>query len=73
MKYKHLNIEETGKRIKKEMDKKGISQKELAELLGISIQSVNKYVNGINLPSLNNLLTISHIFGKSIDDILVIK
>ena len=47
--------------------KKGISQQQLADVLGISQQSVNKYENHNIEPDIATLITLSDYFGVSVD------
>ena len=55
-----------GERIKKLRKNKGVTQKELAERLGISEQAVSKWEKNLSNPSTKNLLEIAKIFGVSI-------
>ena len=55
-----------GERIKKLRKSKGVTQRELAERLGISEQAVSKWEKNLSNPSTKNLLQISKIFGVSI-------
>ena len=47
--------------------KKGISQQYLANILGISQQSVNKYENHNVEPDIATLIAMSEFFGVSVD------
>ena len=51
----------------------GMTQKELAEKLHVSFQSVSKWELGKSLPSLESLIELSNIYNVSIEDILGIK
>lgn len=55
-----------GERIKKLRKSKGVTQKELANRLGISEQAVSKWEKNLSNPSTKNLLQIAKIFGVSI-------
>lgn len=48
----------------------GYSQKELAKLIGISYQSLQKYENGISKPRLSRLEEIAEIFNVSVSYLL---
>lgn len=62
------------KLVMKELRKqKGITQKELAEQLHVSFQTVSKWENGINLPDINYLPELADIFGVSTDVLLGLK
>lgn len=56
--------------IKKLRLKKGFTQEELAETLGVSPQAVSRWENGSCYPDLELLPTISRFFGTSIDCLL---
>lgn len=50
--------------------RKGLSQEQLANELGVSKQTVYKWEAGINIPEMNKLSTIAKMFGVSFDDLL---
>ena len=52
-----------GERIKKLRKSKGVTQRELAERLGISEQAVSKWEKNLSNPSTKNLLQIAKNFG----------
>lgn len=49
---------------------RGISQEQLAELLGVSRQSVSKWEMGQTLPQIDKVLQLSEIFSVSTDELL---
>jgi len=57
-------------RIKKEREKKGWSQIELAEKIHVSRQSVSKWETGKNYPSIEVIIDLSDLFGITIDELL---
>lgn len=46
---------------------KGISQQQLADVIGVSQQSVNKYENHNIEPDINTLIAIANFFETSVD------
>ena len=52
---------------------KGISQEQLAEILGVSRQSVSKWEMGQMLPQIDKVLRLSEIFHVSTDELLCEK
>ncbi len=52
---------------------KGISQEQLAEILGVSRQSVSKWEMGQMLPQIDKVLRLSEIFNVSTDELLCEK
>jgi transcriptional regulator with XRE-family HTH domain len=48
-------------------NKKGISQLQLAEIIGVSQQSINKYENHNVEPDIDTLMKLSDYFSTSID------
>lgn len=48
----------------------GLSQEELAEKLDVSRQAVSKWECGDSLPDTDNLITISKLFGVSLDELV---
>ncbi len=57
-------------RLKKEREKAGWSQAELAEKLHVSRQSVSKWETGKNYPSIETVIHLSDLFGITIDALL---
>lgn len=57
-------------RLKSERKKRGWSQDDLAEKLFASRQSVSKWENGQNYPSIEIIISISDLFGLTIDELL---
>ncbi|WP_168120886.1 helix-turn-helix transcriptional regulator [Paenibacillus sp. HB172176] len=57
-------------KLKSERNKKGWSQEELAEKLFVSRQSVSKWENGQNYPSIEIIIKLSDLFEVSIDELL---
>lgn len=64
------NNENLNLQISKLRKAKGITQNELANVLGISFQSVSKWENGNAYPDITMLPLISQYFGVSVDFIL---
>ena len=61
----------TGVRLRRLMDKNNITVKQLQSELNLaSVQSVYHWLNGITLPTLDNLYAMSGLFGVSMDDIV---
>ena len=66
--YPIIDKKATGNRIKRIMDCKNISVKELKDYLGLScVQSIYHWLDGTCLPTLDNLYAMSQLFGTSID------
>ena len=64
-----INMRETGINLRLLMDKKGISVKEVKDYLGLtSIQSVYNWLNGLNMPTIDNLYALCSIV-KQMDTI----
>lgn len=57
-------------RLKKEREKRGWSQTELAEKIHVSRQSVSKWETGKNYPSIEIIIHLSDLFGITIDEML---
>ena len=61
------NISETIRRLRKA---NCLSQRELAERLGVSFQAVSKWERGLNLPDLLLIPPLCQILGVSADELL---
>jgi len=53
--------------------KKGVSQKDLAKSLKTTQQQISKYEKMIDIPSLQRLIEIAHVFNVSLDELVQIK
>ena len=53
--------------------KKGVGQQELAEILGVSFQSVSKWETGVSIPDITLLPNIAQYFEVSVDEVLGLK
>ena len=60
-------------RLKELRESKGLTQKEVAEIIGYSEISYARYENGKREPSLNTLLTMSKYFNVSINYLITGK
>ena len=72
-KHSAIDAVETGKRIKNCMKEKRIPISELANSIGVSGQSVYKWINGQSTPTLENMFQISLILKTTIDELIVGK
>jgi transcriptional regulator with XRE-family HTH domain len=61
----------TGTRIGKLINESGLNDKQLGKIMHLSVQSINKWRHGYNLPDTENLFVLSRILGKRVDDFLV--
>ena len=60
----------TGEKIARLRKGNGLSQEQLAEMLGISRQTVSKWENGTSDPSTSNLLALAKLYDVSAEEIL---
>lgn len=69
--YPLIDKEATGKQIKRIMDYRGITVKQIQEALDLScVQGVYHWLNGISLPSLDNLYALSELLQVSMDSLI---
>lgn len=61
---------EISRRIQESRKKRGISQEQLAEVLGVSRQAVSKWESGQALPEIDKIIGMSDYFGVSTDWLL---
>lgn len=61
------------KNLKLERNQKNLTQKQVADAIGIKTQSYQAYEAGISTPTVENLLKISIFFNISIDEMFEIK
>ena len=72
--YPIVDLTGTGQNIVRLRKKNGLSVKDVQEALGLATpQAVYKWQRGDTLPTVDNLLVLSVLFGVSIDAILVTR
>lgn len=66
--YPIIDMKATGRNIKGLMDRTGITVKDIKEYLGLAApQSIYHWLDGRNLPSLDNLYALSALFSIPMD------
>lgn len=67
--FPEIDKKQTGQNIKSIMKKQGYTCKDIQEYLCLScVQTVYRWLDGTNLPSLDNLYALSRLFHTSMDD-----
>ena len=66
-----LDMKATGNQISKLINESGLNDKQLGEIMNLSVQSINKWRHGHNHPDIENMFILSRILGKRVDDFLV--
>lgn len=62
-----------GNNISEKRKAKGLTQEELANILGVSPQAVSKWENNLSCPDISLLPEISKVFGISVDALLGVE
>ena len=74
MNYPVIDMEATGRNIRRLREEKGVSVRDLSGFLGLSdVQAVYKWQRGETLPSTDNLVALSKFLGVPIDRILILR
>ena len=69
--FPSINKRETGVNIRRMMDERGLTVKDIQQYLNLgSVQSVYHWLNGISLPTVDNLYALSYLFQIPVDDML---
>ena len=67
-----INMIKTGEKIKALREEKGYSVKDIQEFFGFATaNTIYKWQKGESMPTIDNLLGLSKIFGIKMDDIIV--
>ena len=70
--FPQVDIVATGWKIKMIMDAKGLSVKDVQKYLKLSSpQSIYHWIEGRNMPTIDNLYALSELFDMSIDSMIV--
>ena len=68
-----VNMNRTGENIRRLRKQSGLSVKNLQEVFGFATpQAIYKWQQGASLPSIDNLLVLSNLFGVSVEDIIAV-
>lgn len=68
-----VNMSRTGENIRRLRKQSGLSVKNLQEVFGFATpQAIYKWQQGASLPSIDNLLVLSNLFGVSVEDIIAV-
>lgn len=66
-----INKRETGINLRKIMDIHGITAKDIQQYLGLGcVQSVYRWLDGVNMPTIDNLYALSVLLQVPIDEIV---
>ena len=72
--YPTIDLEATGRNITRLRIEAGLSVKDLQEIFGFATpQAIYKWQHGTALPSVDNLVLLSAVFGVPVDEILVLE
>ncbi len=63
-----INKRETGVNLRRLMDMRGVTAKDVQQYLGLGcVQSVYRWLDGINMPTIDNLYALSELLNVPID------
>lgn len=68
-----IDMDATGKQIGRLIDKGNISDKHLGEMIGVSVQSINKWRHSHCLPDIENLFLLGQILGAKVEDFFIFR
>lgn len=69
-----INMKETGNNISRLRKEKGIAVKQIQEAMGFNTpQAIYKWTRGETMPTLDNMLVLSKMFNKAIEEIIVLE
>lgn len=65
-----MNQPKIGSFLKELRNEKGLTQEQLAEILGVSNRSISRWENGVNMPDLDMLIQIAKYYDVGVEEIL---
>ena len=66
-----IDKKKTGIHLRRIMDERALSVKDVQQYLGLgSIQSIYHWLNGISMPTIDNLYALSELFQLPVDEML---
>lgn len=69
--FKYLDVRATLERVSKLINESGLNDKQIGKLMNLSVQSINKWRHGHNLPDIENMYMLGGILGRRVDELLV--
>ena len=74
MTYQHINMEQTGARLKHMLESAGYTPRMIQIYLNLScVQPIYRWYKGLILPSVDHLFMLSKLLNVHMEDFLVIK
>ncbi len=71
MVFPTIDKKKTGINLRRIMDRHGFSVKDIQKYLGLSsVQSIYHWLNGISMPTVDNLYALSQLFQIPVDDLI---
>ncbi len=72
MQYPTIDVKQTARRIKFFMQYRHLNPLDIQKYLGLTcVQTVYRWLSGVNIPTVDNLYALSCLFGIKVDDMLV--
>ena len=68
-----ITIADIHKRLAENLHSTGLTQKEMAKMVGISQKTISHYVNGDKMPALDTLANLCRVFDLDPAEILCLK
>lgn len=66
-----IDKKKTGINLRRIMDERGLTVKDVQQYLGLSsVQSVYHWLNGLSVPTVDNLYALSYLFQVPVDDMI---
>lgn len=68
-----IEIKDIQKRLREEIKNCGLTQKEIAERVGVNPSTISKYLKQDKFPAIDTFANICEVIGASADEILGLK
>lgn len=68
-----INMEATGKRIQQLREENHYTQGDIGKAMSVSSQAVHKWEKGRNLPTVDNAVILTRIFGITLDELYILN
>ena len=66
-----INKRQTGIKLRRIMDRRGLTVKDVQRYLKLgSVQSIYHWLNGVSMPTIDNLYALSELFHLTIDELV---
>ena len=71
--WTQIDMESTGKRIKYWRKRRGMTQQDIAKIIGVTNMGVSRWERGENMPSLDHAMMLADLLKVSVEELILME